>query len=103
MIESWINVHRGGEHLHRHSHYYPFIAYYSVNAEGSSTIYGSQTPGNDDVEIKNKNGELVVTVGYPIHHEVTPWEKEDPRITIACDIAGTEMNHSNRMFIPFDA
>jgi hypothetical protein len=103
IIESWINIHREEEHLHRHSHFFPFIANYSVNAEPSSTIYGAQTRRGDDVEIKNRNGQLVVTVGYPLYHEVTPWRREAPRVTIACDIAGPEMYHPQRVFLPFDA
>jgi hypothetical protein len=103
LIESWINVHRREEHLHRHSHFFPFIANYSVNAEASSTIYGTEKRCKDDVEIKNKNGQLVVTLGYPLYHEVTPWQFDEPRITIACDIAGPEVNYSQRVFLPFDA
>lgn len=103
IIESWINIHRAGEHLHRHSHFFPFIANYSVNAEGSSTIYGTEKRCNDDVEIKNKNGQLVVTLGYPLYHEVTPWQQDEPRVTIACDMAGPEMNSPQRVFLPFDA
>ena len=102
IIQSWINIHRREGHLERHTHFFPFIANYAVNAEGSSTIYGAEKGSHDDVEIKNRNGQLVITVGYPIYHEVTPWELDEPRITVACDIAGTERNHPERVFLPFD-
>jgi hypothetical protein len=102
LIESWFNVHRGGEHLHRHTHYYPIIGNYSVNAEPSSTIYGAEGRRDDDVEVVNKNGQLVMTVGYPVYHEVTPWTQDEPRITIACDIVSPEMYHPG-VFVPFDA
>ncbi len=102
MVGSWINLHREGHHLHRHTHHYPFVAYYAVHAKGSATIYGGKHPGEGDVRIENVNGQLVVTLGKPVYHEVTPWKGPDVRVTIACDIADLETGIENRVFVPLD-
>lgn len=97
MVHGWFNVTyrkkpknpTGANNYHDHMHGQGapvFHGYYCVNAEPSSTWY--KINGDDDsvFENVNINNRLVVSeTGHP--HGVGGWEFDEPRITIAYDVA----------------
>ena len=100
-IQSWINLHRRGERLniHRHLGFWGH-GYLAVNAEGTSTIFEI---GEEDLELKNKNGRLTIIGSDDVWHRVTPYSGDDVRVSIAFDlIRNSDLDQvKNRVFVPF--
>lgn len=99
-IQSWINVHQKGGQLKKHSHWFTekdhtaYHGYFSVNAEPSITTYEIQDKEN--IEIENKNGNLVFGLSSKNHHSTSIWNEEQKRITIAFDIVSLEFMNDYR-------
>jgi hypothetical protein len=96
MIQGWINTQGiknpellNDTHYHDHlggSGFPNFHGYYCINAEPSSTFYKIGGHSGTIVENVNKNNRLIISeTGHP--HGIGPWDKEEPRITIAYDIS----------------
>ena len=73
-----------------------FHGYYCVNAEPSSTFY--KINGETPFENINKNNRAIVSeTGHP--HGRDDWYEENPRITIAYDIAPAKHGADDRTWI----
>jgi hypothetical protein len=89
-VQSWYNVHRAGQRLHRHVHEARYIGSFCAYGEGSFTRYGpSAETDESDYALPNHDGQLLVTLGRNHYHEVSVWEDEaHPRVSYAFDIVG---------------
>lgn len=114
-IQSWVNITRTGNKtaskLDRHTHWPSelcFFGYYAINAEGSITTYGfsPEPDAATDIPFCNKNGQLTFSVcrwkGRQNYHQVSEWNREEPRVTIACDIVDSAWWNKDQFLLPFD-
>jgi hypothetical protein len=103
-LQSWFNIHRAGQNLHRHEHMARFIGSFSAHAEGSVTRWGaSPVTDESDYQLENRDGLLTVTVGRKHYHEVSLWQDQDrPRVSYAFDIVDQSAWRDDRVLIPFD-
>ena len=104
-LKSWFNVHRAGERLVRHQHQAPFIGSFCARGEGSTTGYGHSAHSNqDDYQVENIDGQLLVTLGPRHFHEVSLWQDpERARVSYAFDINPARNGPMPSIYIPFDA
>lgn len=108
FIQCWINIHRKGQHLAKHSHKFPMHGHLTVNAHETATIYGD----NDETVIPNENGLLTLLGTANVMHSVTPYEVDHgARVSIAFDLLPEvwiekdlywRKTFEDRVFIPFD-
>ena len=108
FIQCWINVHRKGQNLAKHSHRFPMHGHLTVNAHQTATIYGD----NDELTIPNENGLLTLLGASNVMHSVTPYKlAQGARVSIAFDLLpeawiGKDLYwrkiYEDRIFIPFD-
>lgn len=105
VIQGWCNVHRKGQHLHRHEHDATYIASFAAFAEGSTTSYGPFPVHTEhDHPFEQRDGQLIMTEGPRNFHEVSVWQREDsPRVTYAFDIYDADHWDTKHVLLPFDA
>jgi hypothetical protein len=104
FLQSWFNVHRYGQNLHRHLHDATLIGTVAARTEGSVTSYGpSPTADETDYRLPLLDGQLIVTTGRLHYHEVSVWhDEQNPRISYAFDIVEAKDWSSSQVLIPFD-
>lgn len=83
-VECWLNVHREGAALPKHSHPgYLAAGHLGVCTDDSSTVYVGDR--GQEIEIPAKNGRLTLFGGD--EHFVTPWSRADtPRVSVAFNL-----------------
>jgi len=103
-IQAWLNLYRKGEFIDWHNHWTPdkktWHGYYCVDCESSKTTYKIPLEKQQKIiDIQNKNNLLVMSRSNGDQHRTWPWDKNEPRITIAFDIvpsnviSNTLINH----------
>lgn len=97
-IQCWLNVYKHGEFIDWHKHWKPeyrsWHGYYGVNVAGSVTTY--KIPGKESptqVDVPNVDGQVIISPSANDDHRTWPWDKDQPRITIAFDIIPEETMH----------
>jgi hypothetical protein len=95
-ISMWLNIHGKKEFLNWHSHNKSdngcYHGYFTVNAEPSTTMYRLKDGSN--VDVINKNNQLVISRSDGDLHCVTPWDGDDNRITLAFDIVTKDVAYN---------
>jgi len=89
FIQCWLNIFNKGDYIDWHGHWRPefdsWHGFYCVNAEPSVTSY--KVPGIDSqIDVINKNDQLVISPSGGDLHRTWDWDYENPRVTIAFDI-----------------
>ena len=89
-IRGWLNVLRDQNTLDWHTHITDIIGgmhgYMSITSEPSVTVYRI---GEDLLNVKNRNGHMVIGYCNRDQHRTTPVPGEVPRVSVAFDIMPT--------------
>jgi len=103
-VQSWYNVHRAGQRLHRHVHGARYIGSFCAYGEGSVTRYGASVETDEsDYPLPNHDGQLLVTLGRNHYHEVSVWEDAvHPRVSYAFDIVPREEEKVDGCYVRLD-
>lgn len=90
-IQGWFNYYEKGDYIDWHDHWSfsdCWHGFYCVDCEPSFTRYRLDYKLDKMIEfdIESKNGLLVMSKSDRDIHRTFPWDKENPRVTIAFDI-----------------
>jgi len=93
FIAGWLNIYNKGDYIDWHSHwdgsYGSWHGYYGLDVEPSTTSY--RIPGvENQVDVINKNNQVIISPSDGDEHRTWGWEEDKPRITIAFDIVPAE-------------
>jgi hypothetical protein len=92
-MQCWMNCYQTGEFIDWHDHWpretESWHGFYCVDVEpDSSTHYRlGEKYGSLEIEVKSRNNQLVISKSDDNFHKSSEWRRENPRITIAFDIA----------------
>lgn len=95
-IQCWLNVYKRGDYIDWHTHwptqFKSWHGYYGLDVEGSVTTY--RVPDDKrpyiTVDVENKTGQVIISPSDNDEHRTWPWDKDEPRITVAFDIIPSE-------------
>jgi len=89
-IRGWLNVLRDQNTLNWHDHAPDIVGamhgYISISSEPSVTVYRI---GEDLLNVKNRNGYIVIGYSNRDKHRTTPMPSDTPRVSVAFDIVPT--------------
>jgi len=95
-VQCWVNIFKEQQFIDWHNHWLPeFKAYhgfYCVNGENTITSY--KLKNGKEIDIKNKNNQIVISKSDGDFHRTYPWhDANEDRITIAFDMVPAEKIH----------
>lgn len=95
FIAGWLNLFNKGDYIDWHGHsdgkdgQNAWHGYYGLDVEPSTTSYRIEGV-EGQVDVINKNNQLILSPSHKDKHRTWGWEQERPRITIAFDIVPAE-------------